>query len=242
LDPFHADLALCIGACEDHPLKRIAKYVWEIDEPEDWSVIWDEVGTDWRKIQRDLQTGFWGGIEGPGSGAIVSAFRYLLKKRLIENDLVSQYDTFVITRSDHMYVDSKFPTTPGFVHIPTGQNHGGVCDRFMVIDAANVIPALSMLEYINGELPDMADKTPERMLKELLDHAGLKIKRFRRNMFLVARKDEQTRWRKGRQHLEDDLYLKYPAEYDEAQGNWRHKLRCVKELFIHLYLNIRGQR
>jgi hypothetical protein len=241
LDPFNADLALCIGRCGDHPYKRLAKYVWEFDEPKDWSVIWDEVGTDWRKIERDLRSGFWGGIEEVGSGAIVFAFRYMLKKYLEENDLVSQYDTFVITRSDHIYVDNKMPTSPG-VHIPWGEDHGGITDRHMVVDARHVIRALSVLEYINNELPIIGNKNAERVLKDHLVHSDLKIKRYRRNMFIVARKDEQTRWRGATKHFEGDLYLKYPSEYDAAQGNLRHKLRCAWNFFVHLHLKISGQR
>jgi hypothetical protein len=242
LDPFHADLALCIGSCEDHPYKQIAKYVWEFDEPEDWSAIWDEVGTDWRKIERDLHSGTWGGIgEAKGSGAVIFAFRYMLKRYLQENELLSDYDTFVITRSDHIYVNDKMPISPG-VHVPTGQDHGGITDRHMVVDASRVIQVLSILEYINDELPVIGDKNPEKVLKDFYAYLGLTINRYRRNMFCVARKNEQTRWRGPTKHFEGDLYFKYPAEYDEAQGNLRHRLRCLWDVFVRLYLRIRGQR
>ena len=215
LKPFNADLALCIGKCEDHQYKHIAKYIWEFDEQEDWSAIWDEVGTEWRNIKRNLESGMWGGIEGPGSGAIIFAFRYLLKKMILENDLTSKYDMFMITRSDHMYTNNQTPCSLG-IHIPTGQDYGGITDRHIIIDSNKVIQSLSILEYINNELPNIGKHNPEQLLKKFYKFSQFHINRFPRNMFTVMRKNEQTRWRKVGEHFKDDLYLKYPEEYYEA--------------------------
>ena len=53
----------------------------------------------------------------------------------------------------------------------------------------------------------------EKMVKDYFDYVGLRVKRFPRCMYTVARENEQTNWAVGILDVGDGLRSKYPSEY-----------------------------
>ena len=116
LDRLNADLALCIGvdkdSSRDNGYYRHAKYIWEYDEPRDYGDAFDhakkDLGSneDWRLLLK-VKDQWLGGISGkdahPGSAGILIFYRWLLAKKILENDLLNKYGRFIVTRSDHLY-------------------------------------------------------------------------------------------------------------------------------------------
>ena len=110
-----------------------------------------------------------GGVKGyDGSGAIVFMMRWFLSQQLIKHDLVSKYDKFIITRTDHYYlcehprVNELYSTTlsgeeeglngdtdltvrnDDRIWIPRGEKYRGISDRHFVASSANVLKALDI--------------------------------------------------------------------------------------------------
>lgn len=126
IDTLQADLCLCIGIKPDYDINnqfyKLAKYKFLYYEIEDFGGAFDYAykllseelkktnspePLHWREFLK-IRDQFLGGIkdeknEHPGSGAILIFFRWFLLKNLIDNDLISKYDRFVITRSDFIY-------------------------------------------------------------------------------------------------------------------------------------------
>ena len=143
---------------QNNPLLARAKYVWRHTEYKDWADAIDTVnGTDWRSTHlpkfhdynvysypgrnRSILFGGIGGhpcdpltasvsyCEHNGSGIIVFMLRYWLMKRIQDEILpLNQYDTFVITRPDNMFLCHHRFTDLNLqnntVWVPTGQEYG----------------------------------------------------------------------------------------------------------------------
>mmetsp|Transcript_203 Transcript_203/g.578 ORF Transcript_203/g.578 Transcript_203/m.578 type:complete len:331 (-) Transcript_203:176-1168(-) len=131
LTPWRADLALLVppaaAANTSHPLVRRARYLWPVEEPEDWGVFLDPLArTDkelrsYRALARH-PNGAFGGVFAErgnpasltaGSGAICVVLRWLAHERLREHGLLRAYDWFLHTRSDFLFLCP--PTNP--VHL-----------------------------------------------------------------------------------------------------------------------------
>lgn len=70
-------------------------------------------------------------------------------------------------------------------------------------------------KYANENFFNMG---PEKLLKARWIEEGLwsSVKRFDRVMFTCAVDGDTTRWSKKRQRVKEDVFLKYPLEYEEA--------------------------
>jgi len=99
----------------------------------------------WREFL-NIDGMFMGGVKHYHNQHIASAgilifFRWFLLNKLIENDLINQYDRFIITRSDFMYqlphpkveyMDEKY------IWFPDAEGYGGYTDRHVVLSRTNI--------------------------------------------------------------------------------------------------------
>jgi hypothetical protein len=151
MDALGADLALCIGDSRPRSLGKViegapadetngyfkeAKYTWRFDEPGDWSEAYDIMSNEWR-VFASVPGGWLGPAKLPvphgNSGGIVLFFRWFLLQKLIENNLLEQYDQFVVTRSDYYWIKDHPRLDLEHAWIPNGELHCGVCDRHIVV-------------------------------------------------------------------------------------------------------------
>ena len=171
LDPWNADLALLAPISSDTPLVNEARYVWNVNDTDDWGTHMSDIKDSKRvwasacskqvtkKVRQQVKKG-WRIIAGPvylgGVGKCAHtnskqglniAFRHLAQKSIRENNLQALYEWFVFTRSDFLYL-CNVPPLNSFsrsrVTIPHGQDYGGYNDRFHVIPSGLVLKALNL--------------------------------------------------------------------------------------------------
>lgn len=254
LDVNMADLALLIG--EGNPdkqqettlLHERAKYVWTVPEHNDWADAMEDIPNkpnDWRdrlfnltnpKRTNNILLGAANNIRG--SGALVFMFRYYLSKKLVENNLLSQYNRFVVTRSDHYYlcVHDLNELSNEYLWVPTGSDYNGICDRHFIANNETILSALDVLPPLVRH-PELYRKqlkahryNTERFLLLRWEQSGISkyIRRFDRNMLVVAGKNDTTRWkRKGRYMKSLGVHLKYSREYYESRAT------CTRRTRVH---------
>ena len=218
----------------NNPFWSHAKYKWEIDEfDDDYSDAFDMAQTnyfkisktedkDWRKLLKIKN--FWlGGIKGftsqenqnqsespgwnkerYGSSSILIFYRWLLLKNLEAENLINDYDQFIITRSD-FYWPKKHPPLSTldnkFIWMPDSEGYGGYCDRYVIVNKKEVKNYLSLIEPIltkPSKLYELMHKKDnwnlERYLKLYFEINGLKkkVKFFPYIMYTVFGAPNQT--------------------------------------------------
>jgi hypothetical protein len=230
LNPLSADLALLFGKTthKTSSLYRRAKYVWEIDEYDDW---WDYFkkyfsSTLFNIFKKNEIEGLGGGIKDfKGSGAIIFALRHFLKVNF-KNELL-KYDRIILTRSDFYYIDFHPSLKNDFFYIVEGEEYGGVTDRHHIFPSSMIDSVLGINEFLNNKknYPYLIKKqlNPERALYEYYKDNGLlkNIKFCKRVQFIVSKENESKRWSytKGFKFNSKTLLIKYQKEYYKALSN-----------------------
>jgi hypothetical protein len=210
-----------------------SKFVWEFDEYENWSGAVDEAfdltssdsKAKWRVLARaTAPNGPFGGTkEDPTSSGVINMLaRHFVLEKLDELHLFEQYDRFVITRTDQFYpcplhMDALDPTK---VWIPSGEDWGGVCDRFMIVSKDDIRNVLSLLET--------AVLDPERYqgwygnIESFVKLRLVEAKVWERvgSMFTASVQGDSTRWEKTRRSGllvgHQTIRYKYGDEYFQA--------------------------
>jgi hypothetical protein len=102
---------------------------------------------NWRAVAKHSENGPFGGtIEDPvSSGAIQGISRWHLAETLKKLDLLERYDRFIVTRTDQYHacvlpLDALDDTK---IWVPTGEDWGGICDRFFVAGKDYILQALN---------------------------------------------------------------------------------------------------
>lgn len=169
LDYYKADLALLTPVNEHNYFDGRIKYDWRFDEREDWSKVFDEtagnefVKTNWRSLcdghEALVLEGMLSGCTTSGlknSGGIQLAMRELSRRHIEELRLNQQYDFFIFTRSDFLYVCLPPPIsllTSGMnqVLIPKGEAYGGYSDRLAIVPAGLILQMLNItVDVVNN--------------------------------------------------------------------------------------------
>jgi hypothetical protein len=166
--------------------------------------------------------------EHPGSGAIQIFYRWYLLKNLIDNNLIDEYDRFVITRSDYIY-QLPHPKVERMnsnnIWIPNGEKYDGYTDRHVVLSKTNIIFYLNifnnMVQKSNQYFMKMKNKNNwniEQLIKFHLQQNNVEylIKEFPYVMYTCRNHNGTTRWNVGTYNEQLDYYVKYPSEYYQA--------------------------
>lgn len=235
LDVNNADLALCIGETTDRnsSLLQRASYVWEYEEKDDWGEYLDTIGGDgsYRDIAEVLQLG---GVSGvAGAGGIQWFLKHEIWSNIQKHQLDTVYDRFVITRTDFYYeCDHDLrPLDSNFIWIPAGMDWGGINDRHMIVNKAQLKNSLTIIDpivrsperyhqFASSRASEGLETNPEVLLLERLteNKQSARIRRFDPMMFTVALPTDPTRWtRHGEERVPgEDVLVKYPREYNLA--------------------------
>jgi hypothetical protein len=239
--PHTLDLALVIG--EDVPsvyqnasLFARAKYVFSHAEfGDDWSAALDMIDPSWKvKVAPLLDSSsiVLGGVrykDWHGSGAISFWIRWFLSQKLLEHDLVSRYDRFVITRADNFYMcpHDLSVLDPRFIWVPFGQDFGGITDRHLIVPSQYVLSALNVLPGLFQDpavYPELSLDlyNPEQLLRDRWKQEGLYeeyVQRFPRMMFTCGNPtfDDSTRWKVPGELVEEGVRKKYRKEYMQSE-------------------------
>ena len=240
LDTLNADLALCISVTDDYdynnPFWQTAKYKWTTHEYSNWidsfeyarETEFPEHTDRWKYLlfNDDPQANWLSPINNaPGAGAILIFFRWLLLHNLRIDDVLNQYDRFIITRSDFLYLCPHPPMelmNPKYIWVPDGEYHGGVTDRYAVLSRQNVEGYLSIMKHVITNPDLMYRKVMSHMFKNL--EAAVKntldiefgtdryLGTFPYFMYSIRTKETPTRWAPGYWSDELGYFVKYPDE------------------------------
>jgi len=168
----------------------------------------------------------------PGSAGILVFFRWFLLQKLRENNLIEQYDRFIITRSDYLFqvphVDLSM-LDEKYVWIPDEEYYGGYTDRHAVLSKHNIEDYLDIMSSFVNDSSNYLSKLKlnssfwvcnlETLIKfHLLVYKENPeyIKTFPYVMYAVRPIDGTTRWGLGRWSDEYNYYIKYDGEYGKA--------------------------
>lgn len=245
-----ADLALIVQdnftTYPNASLLEWAKYTWTFPEYDDWADALDLVnGTGWREThlpkwraaaaRSTWETILFGPLEGfQGSGMLIFMIRWFLVQHLLEEDIVSKYDRFVVTRNDHFYLCphefQKLDLRNDTVWIPAGEDWGGYTDRHLVVgrdnllDALDIIPQLLMKPFTYNQ--EWHHNT-ERFVKHVWTSKKLNVKTFPRVMFTCGSKLDGG-WKKATRPVGiSGVFGKYREEFALATQTCREKLPKV---------------
>ena len=245
LDVLHADLCVCIGVKPDYdytnPFYTHSKYHFIYNEPDDYGDAFEEAYQSLQPLNQEKNPIYWrefltikdqflGGIKGenqhPGSAGILIFFRWFLLQKLKEQDLLHQYDRFVITRSDYIYqlphpklelLDKKY------IWIPDGEQYGGYTDRHVILTQKNIIPYLNILNNMILKSNEYYTKLKvddhwnlEKIIKFNLDEQHQNVQYFPYIMYAVRNDEGSTRWAQGNYSDELGYYIKYQTEFDKS--------------------------
>jgi hypothetical protein len=186
----------------------------------------------WREFLK-IKEQFLGGIKDndnqhPGSAGILIFFRWFLLKNLIDNDLISKYDRFVITRSDFIYqlphpkieiLDKKY------IWIPNCEHYFGYTDRHVILSSTNIIQYLDILNNMVLKSNEYYMKMKiiggwnlEQLIKFNIQQNNVLhlVKEFPYIMYSIRNKNGTTRWQGGNYSDKFGYYIKYETEYDKS--------------------------
>jgi hypothetical protein len=204
------------------------------DGKEQDNVITYKKPLHWREFLK-IKNQFMGGIKDPynqhdGSAGILIFFRWYLLQKLIENDLIDQYNRFIITRSDFLYQlphPKMEQMNENFIWIPDCEHYGGFTDRHTVLSKNNIQPYLNILENMvlqSNEyylkMKDHQEWNLEKLIKFHLKQNNILhlVKEFPYIMYSVRAVNGTTRWMEGVFSKELGYYVKYPTEYTKSNN------------------------
>lgn len=265
IDILDADLCICIGVKPDYNYDNMfyksAKYKFLFDEPTDYSEAFENASNiiknennlynnnnsvHWKEFLK-IKDQFMGGIKDQynqhsGSGGILIFFRWFLLQNLIKNNLLEEYDRFIITRSDYIY---KLPhpklelLNEKFCWIPDEEHYGGFTDRHVILSKYNIVCYLNILNSFvinsNNYFIKMKEKNNwnlERLIKFHLTENNMldQVKHFPYIMYSVRALNGTTSWSIGFFSVKYNYFIKYMTEYDKSE--------YYKKLFIKLGIDI----
>lgn len=189
----------------------------------------------WREFLK-IKDQFLGGIkdltyEHPGSAGILIFFRWFLLKNLIDNNLIDEYDRFVITRSDFIY---QLPhpkveiLNEKYIWIPNGEHYGGYTDRHAVLSKYNIESYLNILNNLVIRSNEFFIKMRtyecwnlEQLIKFNLEQNGVNdyVRQIPYIMYSVRPVNGSTRWAQGIFSDKLGYFIKYQGEYDGSTYN-----------------------
>lgn len=211
----------------------------------------------WREFLK-IKDQFLGGIKDtynqhPGSAGILIFFRWFLLKNLIDNNLINEYDRFVITRSDFIY---QLPhpklelLNETNIWIPDCENYGGYTDRHVILSKNTIVPYLNILNNIvvrSNEyfmkMKNFHEWNLEKIIKFNLEQNNVLhlVKEFPYIMYSVRNINGTTRWSVGNYSNELGYYIKYQSEYDKSsyyKNKYKKSNLHINNFYIYMIYHI----
>uniref|UniRef100_A0A7S2YBJ1 Uncharacterized protein n=1 Tax=Entomoneis paludosa TaxID=265537 RepID=A0A7S2YBJ1_9STRA len=142
-----------------------------------------------------------------------------MSQKIQELNLTSQYDRFIVTRSDHYYLceHNVSGLNKSNIWLPEGEHYDGYTDRHWVLSKHVVLQALDIYPHFLQKRKDFFTMlNPEGLVKQIWDKRGLPVKIFPRVMFTCAvpGDDKSSLGAKMRGRPErQGVHLKYFPEY-----------------------------
>ena len=186
----------------------------------------------WREFLK-IKGQFLGGIKDDqyqqdGSSGISIFFRWFLLKSLTDNDLINQYDRFIITRSDFIY---QLPhpkikyMNKNCIWIPDSEHYRGYTDRHVILSSKNIEKYLNILNNLvlrSNEYFMKMKKESEWNLEKLIkfhlrqNNVLNSVREFPYIMYSVRSINDILKLSLGNYSTKLGYYIKYQTEYDKS--------------------------
>lgn len=225
-------------------LQQHAQYNWVVPEADDWGIYLAQAaalcgyGTDadanrWRSLC-NIKDQWMGGVKGcdhPASSGILLAFRWLVAQKLLSLNLLRQYDYFVMSRPDFLYLCDHKPFSDFSRHIgyvPLGEEYGGYTDRHLVGSPELFFRMINITQQLVCNVDHFTDVLVQRngslnletAQKMIWEDLSIPVNQFDRSFFAVKLPEDPTRWSRGVENEVisqfDNLQVKYPGELDQS--------------------------
>jgi hypothetical protein len=249
LDELNADLALALTIDENYdysnPFWQHAKYRWTAPDFDDYGDGFDFAQgwlcklrgvppADWRSMLR-IKGSWQGRIQSPdpqpSASSILLFCRWLLLHGLQQDDVLSRYDRFVLTRSDFIWLCPHPPLSVldrGAIWLPDGEHFGGLTDRHLVVSRADVVNCLNVIEdvlldpiQLYEEMRHQQTWNIEQFLAHHFRRKGLlhKVKLFPYVMYSARSvRDNEMTWSRGNYEPTVGHFVKYENEFRLASA------------------------
>lgn len=259
LDAYGADLAYLgpppVGNGRTF-LQQHAKYEWVVDDPEDWGSLLGDTEEERRVIynvlcKQNQEAQFLGGVkccgEHPkphkgcdavsgravGSAGMLLVYRKLLRQKLEELGLVREYDFFIFTRTDYVFLCPLMPVSDlerDGITVPDGEGYGGFTDRFSIMPQRHVLESLGVGEDLVRDHVWWLGKTYAMNLEIALakyhEKISVEVHKYPHPAFTVKLPDDPTSWIFTGYEIDKywegngtkyHLLVKYPSEMQVAE-------------------------
>lgn len=241
--PYNAHLATFFTDSSPQTiLQQTAQYNWTIPEADDWGVYFEQAfhlcghrgsTQEWRSLCQ-VKNQWLGGVKScdhPGSAGILLAFRWLVAQKLLSLNLLGQYDYFVMTRADFLYLCDHTTFADLDKHtgyVPYGEEYGGYTDRHLVGSAEMFFKMINITQQLvcnvdhfkkvqNRSHPTVNLEKTQRLIWADLQ---IPITQFNTSFFSVKLPEDPTRWRQGSGNeivsAFDGLLVKYKDELNKS--------------------------
>lgn len=238
LAPLNADVFMCVSSqeptChETDPLLRAAKrYAMVDDQNIDYAAEFDRIsgGMNWRSSTCIPGAWLQGLNDNKKYGGNVHALykRFVLREMI--KDVIDDYDWFVVTRPDLMWLGHHPPVEkmhPDAIHIPDGEDWGGFNDRHMVCSRRTVMRSICPLDTLFRDadllVKAMANNpfglNSEVFLRIHLQRQQVPVGRFLNMAFLTMDDRSPQGWSDPHYHDYYKVYYKFRTELESAVRN-----------------------
>jgi hypothetical protein len=244
LDPYKAHLATFFTNSSPFTvLQKHSQFTWSVTELGDWGEIFDQASRVCNN-EKDLHKyhklcgipGQWAGFvgacptKGSSSFGLLLAFRWLVSQKVLSLNLQNQYDYFVLSRSDFLYLCNHFDVTnlkDDYIYVPSGENYGGWTDRHVVASTKMFLRAINITQdlvcnsdhwYNTITSSGSTDINLETTLKIYWDKMNIPVMPFDRSFFTVKKPEDPTRWSHGAEDTQLKLYNLLVKYLDEKKG------------------------
>eukprot|EP00457_Paulinella_chromatophora_P007342 gb/GEZN01007365.1/.p1 GENE.gb/GEZN01007365.1/~~gb/GEZN01007365.1/.p1 ORF type:complete len:463 (-),score=8.04 gb/GEZN01007365.1/:53-1441(-) len=236
LQPLQADLLVAVGVRAEEAGKtreshivKLAKYYVPILEPDDWGIILNQAmygllgdgnRTDWVNLCTVNSGGsYMGGIKDPrckhqrARTAAQLGLRWIVYKYLIASARYMDYDRFILTRTDYMYI-CRFPPLhtldPQYVWTQICGSFWGYSDRVTVASQDNILQILEWPLAITTKPTEWTEKYRACHVKNfesawkcyIENKLPNKTRFFLHPAVVVAHKNDTSTWSK-KTHVPD---------------------------------------
>ncbi len=232
-----ADLAICTGKkwISRQSFLNEIKFDWTFDEPDDWSLYYDNnFQLDWKKAFE----------LGRNTGLLESGFIHFAIKDIIYRnylDIVKNYDYIIYSRFDQLFINYHNHGFGDNILIPEGEDYFGLFDRHILFPADFASNFFGILNYFFDNYEDLSKidylncETLNKLHLETFVSPN-QILRSKRFQFTVAESKDRTNWRKAiyKIYFLKDLKIKYPDEFIQSIKNFNLQLKFSKLNYLNL--------
>ena len=151
------------------------------------------------------------------SSIIHIVYRLFTLRMLIENDILSKYDIFILNRSDLLHtteisINKYIKQLKSNVILPNGEHYGGLPDRFAIIPKCYIHKWLNLYKYYFNPL----FLSPEKITNINSITKKIPIYYIPYSFYCVRNNYDSSRWSKGSHCDDNGIIIKYWSEYEKC--------------------------